>query len=246
MNRPLQSTVSTKRLPRAAVLLLLLCTLAAAQETTPISALEVRYRKQVFKDVRVSVFLLEIPPNHASLMHRHDTDLLTVFVAGGETRGTIYGKPPKEDRFAVGEVRFRPAGFTHSTENVGADTFRAVILEFNSPTGATQPARPPDSRYCNPGSATACVFEKYLFCTATFCVQEISIAPGAVWRDNASASDRLLVAVSDYKLSSKRKGRAAHVLERKSGEVEYFRGGPARQWTNAAGAPARITAVIFR
>ena len=228
------------------ILLLLLCKLAAAQETAPISALEVKYRRQIFKNDRVSVFLLEIPPNHASLMHRHDTDILSIFVAGGETKGTIYGKPPREDRFAVGEVRFRPAGFTHSTENVGADMFRSVILEFNSPMGAIEQAKPPDSRYCNPGSETACVDEKNLFCTARFCVKEISIAPGATWRNNEYASDQMLVAVSDYQLSYQRKGKAAHARGRKSGEVEYLTGGSTRQRTNAGSGPARIIAVVFR
>jgi len=178
VKRQLQPIGSPKRGAKAIVLLLLLCTFAAAQDTTPISALEVKYRKRIFKNDRVSVYLLEIPPNHASLMHRHDTDILTIFVAGGETKSTIYGKPPKEDKFTVGEVRFRPAGFTHSTENMGANVFRAVILEFNSSVGAIEPSKPPDSRYCNPGSETACVSEKYLFCTARFCVKEIGIAPG--------------------------------------------------------------------
>ena len=232
--------------PKAIVLLLLLCAFAAAQDTTPISALEVKYRKQIFKNDRVSVFLLEIPPNHASLMHRHDTDILSIFVAGGETKGTIYGKPPREDKFTVGEVRFRPAGFTHSTENIGANVFRSVILEFNSSMGATVPTKPPDSRYCNPGSETACVDEKYLFCTTGFCVKEISIAPGAVWRNNEYASDQMLVAVSDYELSYRLKGKTAQVRKRKSGEVEYFTGGSTRQRTNAASVPARIIAVVFR
>lgn len=228
------------------ILLLLLCKFAAAQETAPISALEVKYRKQIFKNDRASVFLLEIPPKHASLMHRHDTDILSIFVAGGETKGTIYGKPPKEDKFTIGEVRFRPAGFTHSTENIGANVFRSVILEFNSSMGSIQPSKPPDSRYCNPGSKAACVDEKYLFCTAKFCVQELSIAPGAVWRNSEYASDQMLVAVSDYKLSNKPKGKAANVRRRKSGEVEYFPRGSARQWENADSEPARIIAVVFR
>lgn len=228
------------------ILLLLLCGFAAAQETAPVSALEVKYRKRIFKNERFSVFLLEIPPKHASLMHRHDTDILSIFVAGGETKGTIYGKPPKEDKFTAGEVRFRPAGFTHSTKNVGASMFRSVILEFNSSMGAIQPTRPPDSRHCNPGSATTCVDEKYLFCTAKFCVKEFSIAAGAVWRNNEYASDQLLVAVSDYKLSNKPKGKAANVRKRKSGEIEYFTGGSPRQWRNAASEPARIIAVVFR
>lgn len=246
MDRQLQPDGSFMRAPRALVLLLLLCVFAAAQDTAPISALEVKYRKRIFKNDRVSVFLLEIPPNHASLMHRHDTDILSIFVAGGETKGTIYGKPPREDKFTVGEVRFRPAGFTHSTENIGTNVFRSVILEFNSSMGAIQPNKPPDSRYCNAGSEIACVDEKYLFCAAGFCVKEIGIAPGAVWRNNEYASDQMLVAVSDYKLSAKRKGRAADVRERKSGEVEYLAGGSTRQWANAASVPARIIAVVFR
>jgi hypothetical protein len=231
---------------KAIVLLLLLCAFAAAQDTTPISALEVKYRKRIFKNDRVSVFLLEIPPNHASLMHRHDTDILSIFVAGGSTKGTIYGKPPKEDNFTVGEVRFRPAGFTHSTENIGRRVFRSVILEFNSSMGTIEQSKPPDSRHCNHGSETACVSEKYLFCTAGFCVMEISIAPGAVWRNSEYARDQMLVAVSDYQLSQKRKGNPAKVTKRKSGEVEYFTGGFARQWRNVISKPARIIAVVFR
>jgi hypothetical protein len=228
------------------VLILLLTSFALAQETTPISALEVKYRKRILKNDRVSVYLLEIPPSHASLMHRHDTDILSIFVAGGETRGTIYGKPPREDRFTIGEVRFRSAGFTHSTENIGANVFRSVILEFNSSMGALEPAKPPDSRYCNPGSETACVDEKYVLCTAGFCVKEITVAPGAVWLNNDYASDQMLVAVSDYRFSYQRQGKTALGRRRKSGEVEYLPGGSARQWENALNVPARIIDVVFR
>ena len=156
------------------------------------------------------------------------------------------GEPPTEIKINAGEVRYRTAGFTHSTENIGVNVFRSVILEFNSPMGAIEPTKPPDSRYCNPGSETACVDEKYLFCTAKFCVQELSIAPGAVWRNKEYASDQMLVAVSDFKLSYKRKGNPAKVLKRKSGEVEYFTGGSARQWRNVVSKPAHIIVVVFR
>ena len=228
------------------MLLLLLSSFALAQLTTPISALEVKYRKRVFKNDRVSVYLLEIPPGHASLMHRHDTDILSIFVAGGETRGTIYGRPPREDRFTIGEVRFRPAGFTHATENIGANVFRSVILEFNSSMGAIELTKPSDSWNCNPGNEMACVGEKYLFCAGGFCVKEISVAPGALWLNSDYASDQMLVAVSDYRFSYQRKGKAAHGLRRKSGEVEYLNGGSPRQWQNALNVPARIIDIVFR
>ena len=234
------------RRSKTILLHLLLCTFAAAQGTTPISALEVKYRKRIFKNDRVSVFLLEIPPGHASMMHRHDTDILSIFMAGGETKGTIYGKPPREDKFTVGEVRFRSAGFTHSTENTGANVFRSVIIEFGSSMGTIQSSKPPDSRYCNGRSETACVDEKYLFCTTGFCVKEISIAPGAVLQSNRCASDHMLIGVSNYELSYHRKGKAARVLRRKSGDVEFFRCNSAHQWANIVNVPARVIDVVFR
>lgn len=246
MHRPKQSIESCPGVIKACILLLFLCAIAAAQETAPISALEVKYRKQIFKDAKFSVYLLEIPPNHASLMHRHATDMLSIFVSGGETKSTIYGKPPKEDRFVVGEVRFRSVGFTHSTENIGANMFRSVILEFNSSMGLIQPTKPGDSHDCNPALKTACVEDKYLFCTPGFCVEELRIAPGATWRNGSYQSDQMLIAVSDYELLGQPQGKATHTLKRKSGEVEYFPRGASRQWGNATGETASIINVIFR
>ena len=212
------------------------CGISLAQDAEPISSLEVKLRKQILKNERLSAYLLEIPPNQATLMHRHDTDLLSVFVSGGDTRSTIAGMPPKEDTFAVGAVRFRPAGFTHSTENIGASVFRSVVVEFSASMGVIEADKPEDSHYCNAGTKSACVDMKYLFCTAKFCVQDISIAPGAVWRKDNS-SDQLLVAVSDYRFSSR---------TQKSGEVEYISAGSTKHWKNINGKTARVVDVVFR
>lgn len=218
----------------------------AAQETKPISALEVKYRKQIFENDRFAAYLLEIPPKNASLMHRHDTDILSVFVSGGETIGTIYGKPPKEDRFTVGEVRFRPAGFTHSTENVGANIFRSVILEIKSSMGSIQPTKPDNLHYCNPDSTTACVDEKYLICTPRLYARELRIAPDAIWRNQEYAHDQMLIAVSDFELSDKSEGNPVNTLKLKNGEVAYLPGGASHQWQNATSTAVHVVAVEFR
>ncbi|HEV7607960.1 MAG TPA: hypothetical protein VGO61_11515 [Steroidobacteraceae bacterium] len=236
MHSEKQQAVSGAMAATLLTLLVLQCGIAVAQDPAPISSLEVKLRKQIFKNDRLSVYLLEIPPNQASLMHRHDTDLLSVFVSGGETKSTILGSPPKEDTFAVGAVRFRPAGFTHSTENIGASIFRSVVVEFTSSMGAIEPGKPDDSHYCNSDAKSACVDVKYLFCTAKFCVQDVRIDPRAVWR-NDDTGDRLRVAVSDYRFSK-------HF--RRSGEVEFFSRGSAKHWKNVGGKPARVVEVVFR
>ena len=98
MNRPLKSIERSARITKVVVLLLLLCTITAAQEPTPIAAREVKYRRQIFRDPRFSAFLVEIPPHETSPMHRHYNDTLVVFVSGGESISNIYGKPPTKDK----------------------------------------------------------------------------------------------------------------------------------------------------
>src|SRR4026208_1474293 len=63
-----------------------------AQSTSPsaepIPASEVKYRHPILETSRFTAYLLEIPPHHATLMHRHDRDILSVFVSGAKTTST--------------------------------------------------------------------------------------------------------------------------------------------------------------
>src|SRR4051812_49942197 len=113
------------------VLLLTLSTaIVSASPGAPISADEVTLRHRIFGDERVTIFLLDIPPGEATLLHRHDHDILTVFVSGGRTRASFNGAAPVEDTFSPGDVCFRPAGFTHSTENIGTGPFLSMNFDF--------------------------------------------------------------------------------------------------------------------
>ena len=129
--------------------LVLVLTLSAAGFATgqhaPISADEVTLRHRIYGDGRVTIFLLDIPPGQATVLHRHDRDMLSVFVNGGRTRASFNGAAPVEDSFTPGDVRFQSAGFTHSTENLGADRFLSVIFEFVDSQGprAHRPLGPP-------------------------------------------------------------------------------------------------------
>ena len=226
--------------------LLLLCVSAAARQTLPIPAAEVTLRKEIYQDARVRVFLLDIPPGRATLLHRHDRDMLSVFVTGGKTRAVFNGGAPVDDTFAVGDVRFRPAGFTHSTENRDSVDFLCVIFEFVESQGErVVPARSA-TRTCASGGQVACVDEKPLFCTAKVCVDEMTMAPQAVRQDGAATMDRMLVAVSGYALSEQAEGTAATIHAKKTGEVEFISAGPTRRWTNTASTPAHYIVVTFR
>jgi quercetin dioxygenase-like cupin family protein len=219
---------------------------ASTQQRAPIPADEVTLRHKIYGNERFAVFLLDIPPGQATLAHRHSRDMLSVFVSGGRTRASFSGAPTVEDTFAVGDVRFRAAGFTHSTENVGTERFTSVIFEFATSQGERVPATQPTTHTCNPGSTIACVDVKPLFCTVRFCVDDVRMAPRAVSNQPAATQDRMLVAVSDYAFREERPGAVAAVHTRKSGEVENLTAGAASRWTNVSAKPAHLIIVSFR
>jgi hypothetical protein len=133
------------RLSRVCLSLIALCFVAeGSAQSTPSSddsippASEVKYRHPILETGRFIAYLLEIPPQHATMMHRHDRDILTVFVGSAKTTSTFYGREPVTDTIPSGEIRFRAAGFTHATRNEDSVVFRAVLLEFAQPQGAVQ------------------------------------------------------------------------------------------------------------
>lgn len=210
------------------------------ETVTPIPASEVRFRSEVFRNERVTAFLLELPPNQATLMHRHDRDIASVFVNGGRTIGTFEGREPVLDTFSIGDVRFRTAGFAHSTHNVGSQVFRSVILEFAEPQGPAQYSGRLPSVACS-GSDPSC--EEPLFCTAKICVARVSIAPGAIWRRSLER-DHLIVAVTDVELAHA-EGNAKAPTKRSSGEVGHIPARDAQAWRNVAGRHARFISFTF-
>jgi quercetin dioxygenase-like cupin family protein len=230
---------------RAAAALLFLCAVCEGQVPAPIPANEVPQRKEILRNDRVTVSLLELAPHEATPMHRHDRDMLSVFLNGGRTQDTMFGHKPAEDTMAVGEVRFRNAGSAHAIKNEGADPFRVVIVELADPQGKMERVGTA-LHYCNLGSTAACVDEKNLFCTAKVCVVDVNIAPGAVTTKHSHATAHMLVAVSDYELTDEVEGKGTVVRSRKSGEVEYIPAGISHRQTNTGQAPARFTVILWR
>lgn len=232
-------------LMRQAFVFVLFCAACTGQTSAPIPDSEVPQRKQILQNHRVAISLPELAPQEATPMHKHDHDMLAVFVSGGHTENTILGHAPAADRMLSGEVRFINAGYTHAAKNESAVPFRVVIVEFADPQGKME-QKNTTSRYCNPGSTTACVEEKNLFCTTKVCVEDVTIAPGAVTTKHTHSTDHALIAISDYELTDQVEGKGTVMHTRKSGEVEYTPAGITHQLTNTGQTPARFTVIVWR
>ena len=235
--------------PVVCLILVALCfvTPSAAQSTSPsedpIPASEVKYRHPILETSRFIAYLLEIPPHHATLMHRHDRDILSVFVSGAKTTSTFPGREPVTDAIPSGESRFRAAGFTHATRNDDSVVFRSVILEFAQPQGAVR-AQSDEQHYCNEGSPAACVTEKQQLCTEGFCVTEIHMAPGAIRKTSDPAASYAMISVNNCELSVGGHDLASMHAYR-VGDIRYFESA-SNSWKNSGQAEAHVVLVTFR
>jgi hypothetical protein len=208
----------------------------------PIPAAEVKYRHQILANTRLNAFLLDIPPGHATLMHRHDRDILSVFLGGGRTTGTFEGREPVSDTLRSGEARFRSVGFTHATRNDDVLPFRSVILEFAQSQGARLEQLPPESKHCADRDQTVCTREKYEVCTAAFCAVEVWMPPGGILAKSMKG-DSVLIPVSDCILAGVDGPDIAHTYS--SGSIHYLGPEPHAQWENRGSTDAHLVLVIF-
>ena len=235
---------------RVLAAVLLLSAVCIAQAPLPIPYSEVPQRHELLNNRRVTVSLLELAPNEATPMHKYDRDMLSVFVTGSHTQNTVPGAKPVADNMPSGEVRFRNVryiswSYTHAWKNEGPGPFRVVIVEFADSQGKIKKIGT-TSHYCNAGSTTTCVDEKNLFCTEKVCVEDVTMAPGAVTSKHSHATDHMLVAISDYELTDNVEGKGTVVRSHKSGEVEYIPAGITHQLTNTGTSPARFTVILWR
>jgi quercetin dioxygenase-like cupin family protein len=192
--------------------------------------------KPILQNSRVTVSRVEIPPHTTIDAGKHDRGLLTVIV----------GDKSRKSNLQPGATFYSPAGTVERTRYEGDLPLPAVAVEFASSPGAVERKKPAPSRYCNPGSRTACVAEKYLLCTAKMCVEEVTMGPGAVTTRHSHDTDHMIIAVTDYSLSDDVVGKGVVARAVKSGGVEYIPAGITHTLTNKSPGQVRFVVVVFR
>lgn len=226
--------------------LLLLAAIAVAQQKSAIPVDQEPHHHQVFQNQKVRAFLSELAPNEQMPTHLHSRDYITAFLLNAQLTVTAAGQKPLPQRVAAGTVRYTRAPVIHSVRNTAPAPFRAVEIEFAEQQGKSTPSKQRPSHYCNPGSKTACVDEKYLFCTEKVCVSDVTMGEGAVTMKHSHQTDHMLVALTDYRLSDNVEGKGANVRVEQSGGVEFVPAGITHQLTNVAQHPVRFLVIVWR
>lgn len=223
-------------------------------------------RHELLRNNKVIVSAAELQAGQVLPMHKHEHDYVVVRINEGQIRETVQDQGAMRsgsrkmgrmfgamhvpgatgDKVQAGDVQYHPAGYTHSEENKGKSAVRSVLVEFVEPAGKEKDPERRSSKYCNPDNNKICVEERYLSCTDRFCVEDVTMDPGAVSSKHSHATDHMLIAISDYRLSDAIVGRGTRVRSKKTGEVEYIRSGITHQLTNSGTAPARFVVIAFK
>ena len=233
---------------RVAAWILAVCAAAGvcAAQSAPIPAQTEAHNKIVLENPKVRVLVAAIPAGDVTALHRHERDYMTVYLTRAQVTGTVQGQPPKHEQFEEGHVRLNKAGTIHTTRNDASTVFRAAQVEFAEPQGDAEVSKQKPARYCNPGSTTACVVEKYLFCSKSVCVSDVTMGAGAITSRHSHTTDHMMVAITPYHLSDNVEGVGVRQRDEPSGGAEFLKAGITHQLTNTGSEPARFIVLVWR
>ena len=222
-------------------ILLLMAALWAQTAETPVAITAEPSHHLYLENEQVRVFQVEAAPQAATLVHQHDHDYIFVSLGASDIRNEVVGKAPVDLKLEDGEVHWSKGGFAHKITNLSDQPFRNVTIELLRAQGVATPATQPVSRYCNPGSQTACVGERYLFCTERVCVSDVTMGPGAVTMRHTHSTDHMVVAVTDVQMSDEIEGKPAVERRIKAGDAVYIPAGITHRLINGPQATRFIT-----
>jgi quercetin dioxygenase-like cupin family protein len=121
-----------------------------------------------------------------------------------------------------------------------------VQVQFLRPTGKYVAFEVPVTHYCNPGSTTACVNEQYLFCTDRFCVEAVTLGPGAISTQHTHDGDHVVIATDDFQWRDEVVGKEGVDRRFKPGDVMYEKAGITHRLINNGNTTARLVMVQFK
>ncbi len=229
----------------AAVALLATLYLGTSLAQAPVPAEQEPFHSPIFRNERVLAIEVEIPPHQTTQVHQHVHQHLSVSLTDGTLSVTATGQPPVQEIRRRGEARMG-SPVAHSVRNDGDRAYRATVVDFFARQGEAKPLQRKPSHYCNPKSTTACVTERYLFCTDRICVSEVEMGPGALTMRHSHSTDHMVIAVSDLDMKDWIEGRpSAQMRSQKSGQVLYLDASITHQLENGP-QPAQFLTVSWK
>ncbi|HXM22245.1 MAG TPA: cupin domain-containing protein [Terriglobales bacterium] len=224
--------------------LLLAAIALAAQNTSEVAITAEPHHHLLLENQQVRVWLAEVAPHDATLLHRHSHDY--VFVSLGETNvsNEVEGKAPVTLKMQDGEARFSPGGFAHIARDLASTPFRAIAVEFLQDEAAHQTPPPKWDEERGLHVLTGGT-QHIMFVQDGVRVSETDLQPGATIPSHHHTGPHLVVAVTDLDFRSDIEGQAPRPIQIKSGDVKWVPGGYTHTVTNTGKQEAKFITLEF-
>jgi hypothetical protein len=109
-------------------------TMRARSQEPEVVALDAEpHHHLALKNEYVKVYRVEVAPNDAVKLHRHDTDAISLSLSESLVTVHFPGKPDVQQKLTNGQIRLQARGFVHSTSVQGDTAFRNVTVELLMP-----------------------------------------------------------------------------------------------------------------
>jgi quercetin dioxygenase-like cupin family protein len=224
--------------------LLFLAPFLFAQTATEVEITAEPSHHLALENEEVRVFKVDVAPQAATLMHRHDHDYIFVTLGAAHVSNELEGKPPVDLKLSDGEARFVPGHFAHVARNLAEQPFRNVTIELLQDERRRQLPSPWGS--VESGETT---FRggrsRILFVKDGVRVSEINLEAGATVPSHHHDRPHLVVALTDLNLRSVVAGKGAMAAQIQSGDIRWVAGGYTHTLTNTGKSPARFLTVEF-
>ncbi len=211
---------------------ILLATTLLFAQTTAVPITAEQHHHLVLDNQYVRVFDVTVPPGDPTLLHQHDFDYIFVTLGDSDISNERQGAAPVEIKLADGDTHFTKGGFAHVARDLAPTPFHNITIELKQPQGDAKPSTEPPSRYCNHRSKTACVAERYLFCTDKLCASDVTMGAKAATIRHSHNADHMVIALTDLDMTDQIEGKPAVHRLMKRGEVAYFPAGLTHRLVN--------------
>jgi quercetin dioxygenase-like cupin family protein len=224
--------------------LLLAAITLIAQNTSEVAITAEPHHHLLLENQQVRVWLAEVAPHDATLMHRHEHDYVFVSLGASKISNEVQGKPAVEVKLQDGETRFSPGNFAHIARNLADTPFRNVAVEFLQDDAAhkSPPPKWDEERGLHVFTGGT---QHIMFVQDGVRVSETELQPGATVPSHHHSGPHLLVAVSDLELRSDVEGQGPMPGHFKSGDVKWLPGGYTHTLTNTGKQEAKFVTLEF-
>jgi len=201
--------------------------------------------KAVLENDRVKIVRVDLPKD-GTLPDDTRYDALTVQLGSGDVKFLQPGQLEKNEPEGTGHVHYFVARSKRSVKNAGKEPVSFMQVQFLRTPGKYLALDIPATHYCNPGSETACVTEKYLFCTDRFCAEQVTLGPGAISTQHTHAADHIVIPTSAFTWREEAKGKPPMNYDFKMGEAKFESKGVTHRLTNVGNTTATMFVIQYK